>query len=354
MKRITLYGLLLLSLGMVACGGGHQTDESEGVMVKVDTVRSCGSGQALQFPGRVVSASEVNLSFKVAGTIQRVCVKEGDHVSRGQLIAEMDPIDYRVQLTATEAEYAQVKAEAERVIGLYNDGGTTAAAYDRARYGLQQIEAKLQNHRNQLSYTRIYAPYDGYVQKCYREGRETVSAGLPVVSLLSGEAPEVEVNLPAASYVLRDQFASYTCTMDVLPDEEISLQLVSILPQANANQLYTMRLRTTQEQRSLSPGMSVWVTISVADSTAQQMRVATTAILEQEGKTSLYLYNSKTRSVHRVPVQVQRLHTDGTCQVTGQLHVGDIVVTNGVHSLTDGQRVRLLPAVSSTNVGGLL
>ena len=87
-------------------------------VVRIDTVRAPEGAVELQYPGHVVAATEANVSFKVAGTLKRVLVSEGDYVKAGQLIAEIDPVDYKVQLSATEAEYAQIKADAERVMGL--------------------------------------------------------------------------------------------------------------------------------------------------------------------------------------------------------------------------------------------
>lgn len=104
------------------------------------------------------------MAFKLNGTLMQVHVGEGDRVRKGQLIAELDPRDYRLQLEATEAEYLNIKSEAERVMALYADSVGTADAYDKARFGLQQITAKYENARNQLADTKIYAPFDGYVQ----------------------------------------------------------------------------------------------------------------------------------------------------------------------------------------------
>ena len=146
----------------VSCNHKAEQKADEVAVVRIDTVRAPEGAVELQYPGHVVAATEANVSFKVAGTLKRVLVSEGDYVKAGQLIAEIDPVDYKVQLSATEAEYAQIKADAERVMGLYQDGGTTASNYDKARYGLQQIEAKLQNHRNQLAYTRLVAPFSGW------------------------------------------------------------------------------------------------------------------------------------------------------------------------------------------------
>lgn len=339
----------------VVCSCGNHEKNSEPVP-SVKVVEACvdGEGPTQQYPGRVVASADANVSFKVAGTLRRVCVKEGQHVAKGQLLAELDDTDYLVQLKATEAEHAQIKAEAERVMGLYGEGGTTASNYDKARYGLEQINAKLENHRNQVSYTRIRAPYDGYVQKVFMSEGETVGAGMPVVGMLSSGTPEIEINLPASAYSHRQNFSSFICTFDVLPGETLSATQVSVLPQANSNQLYTMRLRLTDNHKNVSPGMSTWVTITTLDGEDNAVRVPTTSLLRKQGKTSLFVYNPQTQMVREIPVQVEQLHTDGTILVRGDVKGGDLVVACGVHHVKDGAKVKRLAEVSKTNVGGLM
>lgn len=357
MKRLYIVtgGLLALTLG--ACGNGAGKQAEALPTVRIDTVKGSNEHTALQFPGRVKAAQDVNLSFKVAGTLQRIYVDEGDAVRKGQLLAELDPTDYQVQLDATEAEYKQVKADAERVMALYKENGTTASANDRARYGLQQIEAKRANHRNQLAYTRLYAPFDGRVQQRFFDGKETVGAGMPVLTVLGTERPEVEINLPASSYVRRNEFAGYTCTFDVLPGQTLALEPVGILPKANANQLYTMRLRLQNAggEGRPAPGMSTWVTIQLSsDSLSSRVKVPSGALLEQDGKSFVFVYDAGRHTVHRRPVAISRLLSDGSALVTGDLPCGCLVVSSGVHHVTDGGKVQLLPRQSQTNVGGLL
>ena len=116
-----------------SCGRTEKTSAEREAVVRIDTVKAPADMIELQYPGRVVASTEANLSFKVAGMLKRVSVSEGDQVKAGQVLAEIDPVDYEVQLSATEAEYAQIKADAERVMGLYQEGGTTASTYDKAR-----------------------------------------------------------------------------------------------------------------------------------------------------------------------------------------------------------------------------
>ena len=128
------------TLFLVGCGQRQHTEQV--TLVRIDTVKTANTCDILEFPARVQAAGEVHLAFKIPGTLQRIYVDDGAFVRQGELVAEMDPRDYELQLQAVEAEYLSIKAEAERVMALYDQNVATADAYDKARYGLQQITAK--------------------------------------------------------------------------------------------------------------------------------------------------------------------------------------------------------------------
>ena len=71
--------------------------------VKIDTVVSASSQTALQFPGKVKAAQDISLAFRVSGTIRKIYVEDGARVREGQLLAELDPADYRVQLDTSRS-----------------------------------------------------------------------------------------------------------------------------------------------------------------------------------------------------------------------------------------------------------
>ena len=115
-----LFCCIILGAFMVMSAScSHNSKETRRMQtVKIDTVFSVEGQTPLQFPGKVKAAQDVNLSFRVSGTIGKICVEDGARVRKGQMLAQLDPTDYRIQLEATEAEYQQVKAEAERVMAL--------------------------------------------------------------------------------------------------------------------------------------------------------------------------------------------------------------------------------------------
>ena len=349
MRRFNL--LLAGILAVLSASCGHRTQGTEDrPTVKIDTVLSADEQTSLQFPGRVKAAQDISLAL-------RMHVNDGSYVRKGQLLAELDPTDYQIQLDAAEAEYQRVKAEAGRVMALYKENVTTPDANDKAVYGLKQITAKYNHAKDQLEYTRLYAPFNGYVQKRLFDSHETLAAGMPVVSMISEGKPEVEINLPAAEYIRREQFTSYHCTFDIYSGQQYSLNLISVTPKANANQLYTMRLQLerTGGQPLPSPGMNTMVTIERTENGQRNLSVPTGAVLHEKGNTSVFLYNSSTQTIHRCSVTMTRLLSDGRCLVTSdEIKPGALVVASGVHHVKDGEKVEPLLPASETNVGGLL
>lgn len=355
MKQIYLILTGIFLMLFISCAR-HTKENKDCQTVKIDTVIAADKQKFLQFPGRVKAAQDISLSFRVSGTINKIYVKDGAQVREGQILAELDPTDYQVQLDATEAEYRQVKAEAERVMALYKENGTTPNANDKAVYGLKQITAKYKHHQDQLAYTRLYAPFSGYVQKRLFEAHETIGAGMPVISMVSAGAPEVEINLPAAEYIRRNRFNRYHCTFDIYPGETYPLQLISVTPKANANQLYTMRLQLIPGKQAVpSPGMNAMVTIFCDTDRSGTLSVPTSAILQKDGKSYVFIYNASDHTVHNCEVSVLRLTNDGYSLISSDgLQPGDKIVSSGVHHIENGETVRILPEITHTNIGGLL
>lgn len=342
---------------LTSCSNSKKGAKEDIQYVKTALAERISDAAELSYPGKTKSSEEVNVAFRVSGPIQRIYVKEGQYVKKGQIIAQMDPRDYQVQLSATQAEYEQIKADAERVIALYEENGTTASNYDRARYGLQQITEKLAHHKNQLADTRLYAPISGYIQNKMHESGETVSAGMPIVSMFNAGDVEIEVFVPASDYARQGDLLSATCSFDVTPGKEYPLEIVRVNKEANATQLYAARLRIKggYDHQKITPGMSTMVYVSYyAPNEVDGVIVPTTAIDRKDGQTSVFVFDPNTGTVKRRSVEVGRIDLDGNIQVLKGLKPQEKVVSAGVRFLTDGQRVKEMGKTSKANVGGLL
>lgn len=329
-----------------------KTPETSVPRVLLQTVTGNDAATVVTYPGRTQAGNESSVSFRISGTLLKVPVHEGDHVRRGQVVAQMDDRDYRVQLAAAEAEYTQIKAEAERVMALYADSVGTANNYDKARYGLQQITQKLQHCRDQVDDCVLRAPFSGYVQSVLHEAHETVGSGMPVVTLISEGQTEVIINIPASENVRRDRFASFSAQFEILPDKQFPLRLLSIAHQANMNQLYEVRLALEEGHPQITPGLSTTVKLTLSSESAQPMMVPLSAVQNTGGSASVYVYDGG--HVRRTAVTLGDIHNNGSVDVTAGLQAGDQIVVSGVNMLTDGEAVAPAEQPSETNVGGLL
>lgn len=355
MRKNHVMACMLIALSLLSHACSRKTDEKTTTHVRLFTVRPSGATSVQDFPGRVMAAEEVNQAFKVSGTLMRIHVEEGNRIYQGQLIAEIDPRDYQLQFDAVEAEYRQIKAEAERVMALYADSVATADAYDKARYGLQQITAKYENARNQLADTRIYAPFDGYVQKRLFDPPTVVAAGMPVVTLISEGNQEIEINIPASTYMNRNEITSFSASFDFIPGQPVPLRLISIAPKANANQLYTVRLSVPQGLTAQpSPGMSAMVNVVFNDTINGKTEVPSSALFKKDGNSCVWVYDGNSGTIGQRAVSVERLDTEGNAIVIRGIAAGEQIVVSGVHKLNDKQQVEPMSPESDTNIGGLL
>lgn len=325
-------------------------------LVKLTEVNGNGGTLAVTYPGRMKAASEVKLAFRVAGPLKRVYVGEGQAVKAGQLLAELDPRDYRLQYDGAKAEYEQVKGEAERVIELYRRGSVSINEYDKAVAARKRVTALYEANRNALEDTRLKAPFDGYIQRKYFKAPEIIGQGTPVLSMIGDGSFEVEVDIPAADFVRREEFAGFHAVADVYPDSILPLELLDVSRGANYNQLYNVRFRVKKDAAPhLAAGMSVSVTIDFKPSGKDVCLVPVSALFQQAGGSRVWVYDGDKETVRSQPVEVQRLSKDGWAVVRcAALRRGQSVVSAGVAGLKEGQKVKPLPPVSPSNVGGLL
>ncbi|MCC8197964.1 MAG: efflux RND transporter periplasmic adaptor subunit [Tannerellaceae bacterium] len=342
---------------LVVFAGCSSQSERDAVVksVKAEMVSVYGGSEMVTFPGKIVAASDINLAFRVGGPIVRMHVDVGSFVRKGQVLGEIDPRDYEVQLAATQAEYQQVRNEAERIMELFEKQSVAPNDRDKALYGLQQMEAKLNAHTHALEDTKLLAPCNGYIQKRFFEPGETVGVGLPVLSMISSGAGEVEIHIPSSEYIRREEFESYSCLVDIFPDYSFPLSLVGITRKANMNQLYTMRFRLDGDHKHIpGPGMATMVTIRYRPEGPELVSVPLSSVFEAEPGIMVWVYHPSTEMVTARLVQVSEILTNGRAVISSGLSKDEMVVSAGVHSLKEGERVKLLPQVSSTNVGGML
>ena len=142
-----------------------QADKSHGAYQEMAEVQKYDGECSTPYPGKIKAASDVQLAFRVAGPILRFNAEVGEFVKKGEVLAEIDPRDYRLQYEATKAEYTQVTEESDRVIELYHRKSVPVNDYDKAVAAKQRIASLYHANLIALNDTKLKAPFDGYVQK---------------------------------------------------------------------------------------------------------------------------------------------------------------------------------------------
>lgn len=355
MVKVIKSAMALFAVVIVAAGCKEHTQKSGDMLVDIVEVQGHANARHTEYPGQTEAKDNTDLSFKVAGNIRKVYVKEGDHVTQGQVLVRLDSRDYETQLAATESEYRQVKAECERVMAMHAENAVSDNNYDKARSGLERITAKLKNHRDQLDDCVIRAPYAGYVSHVYRSDNEAAGPGIPVVGLFTSTGIEVVINVPETEHARRGQKATYQATFSALPGRVFPLHLRSVSQQANANQLFQMRLSLASDVHEVTPGMSAMVSIDhEATPGDDKTQVPVGALCNEGGQAYVFVYDSAKNTVHKTPVEVEALLTDGHAVIAQGIAAGQQVVASGVTRLCDGQLVKPLAKASKENVGKLL
>ncbi len=307
------------------------------------------------FSGIVQEAREINLGFKTAGQIEEICVKEGDYVKQGQLIARLDDSDYKLGVEALQIQYDQTKEEVERLKQLLETKSITGNDYEKAVAGVKQLKVQLQANQNKLDYTQLYAPVAGYIQSVNFEPAEMVDAGTPLVSLLDVNQLEVALDIPAELFVQKEAICDIYCHTAFAPKHQMKMFLSSITPKADNNLLYKMRLAFEEKPNvKLTAGMNVEVEINLnRDIDSAAFALPFHALFQTNGETCVWIVEQDS-TVSRRTVQTAGTDDDGQIIVSSGLDGSEQIVKAGVNVLQEHEKVRIIDKPAPTNVGGIL
>lgn len=348
---------LIMAIALLGCFSCRKTQAPLEIpqLVKTTVVEQYGGNSSVSYPGKVKAAENVKLAFRVAGPIKKVYVNEGQQVRKGQLLAELDARDYLLQYNATQAEYNQVTGESDRVIELYRRGSVSVNEYDKAVAAKKRVTALFHAQRNSLNDTKLKAPFDGFIQDKYYSAPEIINQGTPVLSMINDDYFEVDVDIPASDFIRREDFTGFHAVADAFPDKELPLELLDINQGANYNQLFNARFRLKRDAvKGLAAGMSVTVTIGLKPGAEDLTVIPIAALFQQDGVSYVWIYDSRDEVVRKMKVVVGQINKDGSVWIKSHLRKGQTVVSAGVNDLKEGQKVKALPPVTATNVGGLL
>ncbi len=312
--------------------------------VKVVTVGAATTAGPRSFPGRVAAINQVDLAFRVGGPLIELPALAGDLVKRGQLLARIDPRDFRLAINAAQARYDRTNADFERFAALYEKDAVSKAQLDQARAARDVADAALDDALAALDDTRLRAPFAALVGERFVENFQDVRAKERIMSLVDVGEVKVEVDIPetqVATY--RGRSGRLTAMFDVAPEREFDLSILEVAAQADpTTQTYRITLKMPQpEGINVLPGMTANVTHYRPMLDDAGIRVpAISVFADSAGNSHVWVVDPSDRTVHRRQVTTGDLAGDSEVWIEEGLDVGEMIAAAAVTLLREGMRVR--------------
>lgn len=329
--------------------------------VKVMTVRLGGLQATQEFSGEVRPRIESRLGFRVAGKLVSREVELGQRVKAGQVLARLDPQDYRLAADAAQAQLGAAvtnrdlaAADFKRFKELREQNFISGAELERREAALKaaqaqvdQAQAQLAAQRNQGAYTSLVADAPGVVTAVEAETGQVVSAGQPVVRVAQDGARDAVFAVPEDKLNLMRQGSAVE--VSVWPGQTQLAGRVRELSASADPVTRTYQVKVALEGRQLPPlGATVTVQPKVrSDERNSAIKLPTSALRQDGQATAVWVLDTKSMTVQSQPVQIAT--ADGNeAVVAAGLQEGQQVVVAGVHVLSPGQKVTLYREKAAT------
>ena len=157
----------------------------EAIPVKVVYLRQAEVTGSVHSSGQFTTDDETLLSFKTGGIIDRIYVKEGDKIKKGQLLATLDLTEISSQVNQTQIAFEKAARDYGRFENLRKDSVATLEQLQNSKTGLELARQQLNAAKFNLQYSEIRASHDGVIlQKLANEGQIT-GPGMPVLQTSS-------------------------------------------------------------------------------------------------------------------------------------------------------------------------
>ena len=336
-KTLLVGGVCLASVACSSKKGAEAATETvaEVAKPKVTTaqVHIQDVDQQSVFTGNVEGYAVNNITPQQPRRITRLLVDVGDHVKKGQLVAELD----NSALAQAKAQYENNKANFERSDELYKFGGESKANWQAMQTA---YEVSKSTYENMLENTTLVSPISGVVTaRNYDVG--DMAAGMPIFVVQRINPVKIMISVSESLYTYVKKGMAVEVELDALPEQKFSAKVSRITPSIDASTLtFPFELTLANDKELVKPGMYARVTMNYG--TRKNIVVPDVAVVKQLGSGNRYIYvYNQDGTVAYKKVELGRRFGD-KYEILSGIADGDVVVTSGQVALKDGIAVEVV------------
>lgn len=361
---LLLLGLLPLGLLLALAACREDAAETPPVRPVLSQVAVLRTSETLgPFAGSIQARYSTDMSFRLFGRMVARFVDVGAVVKQGDALAALDPAvqsllvrNAQAVVAGAEGQYVNARAEERRQRPLVERNFTPQAQFElvvqnreTAAANLARAQAALRRAQDALSFTELDADFAGVVTGRYASPGQVVNPGQKIVTIARPEIREAVIAVPPRLADALSAGAPYDMTVDL--DQVTSMKASAVRGVDPAADPITRTRTVFLTLDDPAPAFRLGITISVTmrKAVTPQVALPATALVEQAGKTQVWIVDPKTLKVALRDVTVAG-RDEGQATITAGIAAGERVVTVGVHSLTPGQTVRIAGDGQATQV----
>lgn len=363
---------LLISL-LSACSEPPVNVDEEPIIrgLKAFRVTQSANSEARRYPSVVQPAQESKLSFEVGGKLKDITLQVGQRVTRGQVLAEIDPVSLQLKVEQTSASLDEANAalrtaklDFERKSTLLEKNYVTQSEYDTAASQLKSIQAQVEQTRRQLdlakedlSKSKLISPFDGVISSVEVQDFVQVGAGEFVLGVYSESGFEVSFSVPASIInSLKVGDISQVKFSDITR-KPFSGHIKELGSRAGQVSAFPVVVALDESPVGLRAGMAAEVELTIKLDQGDEgylvplscfyfgsfTGIELANIDHTEIRTGfVFRYDENSQTVIQQAVDLFGIR-ENMAIVSSGVNEGDIIASAGVSYLHDGQKVTLLP-----------
>jgi RND family efflux transporter MFP subunit len=280
----------------------------------------------------------INLIASSSGTIIFQNIFNGNYVSKGQKLIEIDNYQLKQNLVQYFNELKNANTCYENIQLLYENHNATNVEVINARIKLQSISSEINNTKHQIQLTKVCAPIDGIVTSLKYHQSEYINQGETIARIT--DFKNVLVTVYIDPYNIKNYIIGNRVTVvpDNDPSDSINGKIESILPIASEAGSYPVNIRITSPKgKKLLDGMAMSV-LSIDTSSDREVKIPQVSIVNRNNNFYVYIYHRNSPPILK-PIVIKNALTSWVVIKDG-LNIGDTILTNSFQNITTNDVIR--------------